>query len=109
MPPVEEEFTAVQLTAVQKLLKAESWCRCEYMVRDRWRDEVRARYIYSCFWRIGGTYLVSPRTKYWEITIVSNVVLYLANAEFENFNFVCSSPMVIASSFRCLIIESWLL
>ena len=52
---------------------------------------------------------MSPWSKYGEITIVSNMVLYLANAEFENFNFVCSSPMVIASSVRCLIIESWLL
>ena len=28
VPPVEEEFTAVQLTEVQNLSRAESWCRC---------------------------------------------------------------------------------
>ena len=42
---------------------------------------------------------------YWEITIVCNVVLYLVNVEFEYFDFVCSSPMVIASSVRCLILR----
>ena len=37
---------------------------------------------------------MSPWSKYGEITIVSIAVLYFANAVFENFDFVCSCPMV---------------